>query len=89
MRNHRQLGFDELMIVNPGSSGEEVMFLGADGNLYEVRGLSQEKVPQGFGQCFLGDDGSLYQVQGFDGDDMIELGHYFLGGDGVLYGIVQ
>jgi hypothetical protein len=89
MSNQRQLGFDELMIVNPGSSGAEFMFLGTDGTLYQVQGLNEESVPQGFGQSFLGDDGSLYQVQGFDGDDVTELGQYFLGSDGALYEIVH
>jgi hypothetical protein len=89
VRNQGRLGFDELMIVNPGSSGEEVIFLGADGTLYQVQGLSDEEVPQGLGRCFLGDDGSLYQVQGFDEDDLTELGQYFLGSDGALYEIVQ
>ena len=89
MRNQRQLGFDELMIVNPGSSGEAVMFLGADGSLYQVQGLNEESVPQGLEQCFLGDDGSLYQVQGFDENDVTELGQYFLGSNGALYEIVR
>jgi hypothetical protein len=74
MRDQKQLGLDELMIVNPCSSGAEVMFLGADGTLYQVQG-----------QRFLGEDGSLYQVQGFDTD----LGQYFLGADGVLYEVVR
>lgn len=89
MRNQRQLGFDELMIVNPSSSRPTVMFLGADGTLYQVQGLSEEKIPQGLGQCLLGADGSLYQVQGIDERDVTELGQYFLGSDGALYEIVQ
>ena len=105
MRNQRQLGFDELMIVNPGSSGEEVMFLGADGSLYQVQGLSEEQAPQGLEQCYLGEDGFLYQVQGFDEggsielgessggdlgeDESRELGRYFLGSDGALYEVVR
>ena len=43
MRKDRQLGLDELMIVNPSSSGTEVMFLGEDGTLYQVQGLSEEE----------------------------------------------
>jgi hypothetical protein len=89
MRNERLLGFDELMIVNPSSSQPEVMFLGEDGTLYQVHGLSEETVLKGLGQCFLGEDGSLYQVQGFDEDDVTELGQYFLGSDGALYEILQ
>jgi hypothetical protein len=105
MRRDRQLGLDELMIVNPSSSGTEAMFLGEDGTLYHVQGLSEEKALEGLGQCFLGEDGLLYQVQGFDtdgsaelgegaGEDMGEddvraLGQYFLGADGVLYEVVR
>ena len=105
MRKDRQLGLDELMIVNPSSSGTEAMFLGEDGTLYQVQGLSEETAPQGMGQFFLGEDGSLYQVQGFDaggsaergeesGEDLgeedgRELGRYFLGADGALYEVVR
>jgi hypothetical protein len=105
MRKDRRLGLDELMIVNPSSSGTEAMFLGEDGTLYQVQGLSEEKALEGLGQCFLGEDGSLYQVQGFDSDGSIELGQgagedlgedegrelgrYFLGADGGIYEVVQ
>jgi hypothetical protein len=105
MRKDRRLGLDELMIVNPSSSETEAMFLGQDGTLYEVQGLSEENKFQGLGQCFLGEDGSLYQVQGFvtDGsaelgegsgadlgaDDIRALGRYFLGADGSLYEVVR
>ena len=105
MRKDRRLGLDELMIVNPSSSGTEAMFHGEDGILYQVQGLSEEKALQGLGQCFLGEDGSLYQVQGFDfdgsaelgggsGEDLgedegRELGRYFLGADGGIYEVVQ
>ena len=85
MRKDQQLGLDELMIVNPSSSGTEAMFLGEDGTVYQVQGLSEENALEGLGHCFLGEDGSLYQVQGFDTD----LGHYFLGADGVLYEVVR
>ena len=104
MRTDRRLGLDELMIVNPASSGAEVMFLGADGTLYQVQGLNEEEALQGLEQCFLGEDGSLYQVQGFDSDGWIELGdgasedlgeddvrvrgQYFLGANGTLYEVV-
>ncbi len=67
MRENQKLGLDELMIVNPGASGEEAMFLGEDGTLYQVQGLSEERAREGLGQCFLSEDGSLYQVQGFAG----------------------
>ena len=66
MRKDRQLGLDELMIVNPSSSGTEAMYLGEDGTVYQVQGLGEEEAVEGLGQCFLGEDGSLYQVQGFD-----------------------
>jgi hypothetical protein len=104
MNSGRQLGLDELMIVNPGQPGGEAFFLGADGTLYQVEGLSEEGEPQGLVQLFLGEDGALYQVQGFDAgstaeprdgsreglgeDDSPELGRYFLGADGRLYEVV-
>ena len=105
MRKDQQLGLDELMIVNPSSSGTEAMFLGEDGTLYQVQGLGEENTQQGMGQYVLGGDGSLYQVQGFEASGSAEpakqsgegleendggaLGRYFLGGDGVLYEVVR
>jgi hypothetical protein len=105
MRKDQQLGLDELMIVNPSSSGMETMFLGEDGTVYQVQGLGEENTQPGMGQYVLGEDGSLYQVQGFEtgssaepakksGEGMEEkdggaLGRYFLGGDGVLYEVVR
>ena len=89
MSNQRQLGFDELMIVNPDSSGAEFMFLGTDGTLYQVQGLNEESVPKGLGHWLLGEGGWLYQVQGFAEDNVTELGQYFLGWDGALYEIVH
>ena len=105
MRTDQQLGLDELMIVNPSSSGTEAMFLGEDGTLYQVQGLSEESAVEGLGQCFLGEDGSLYQVQGFETgssegpakhsgekleeEDGRKIGRYFLGDDGVLYEVVR
>jgi hypothetical protein len=103
MSKDQQLGLDELMIVNPSSSGPEAVFLGKDGTLYQVQGLGEENTQQGMGQYFLGRDGSLYQVQGFEagssaepdtnsgkglGEDGRALGRYFLGADGALYEIV-
>ena len=105
MRKDQQLGLDELMIVNPSSSGTEAMFLGEDGTLYQVQGLGEENTQPGMGQYVLGGDGSLYQVQGFEAgssdepaknldedlgeEDGRELGRYFLGDDGVLYEVVR
>jgi hypothetical protein len=105
MRKDQQLGLDELMIVNPSSSGTESTFLGEDGILYQVQGLGEENIQQGMGQYFLGRDGSLYQVQSFEAsgsaepaknsgknlgeEDGRELGRYFLGGDGTLYEVVR
>jgi hypothetical protein len=89
MRPDRQLGFDELMIVNPSSSRPHVMFLGEDGTLYQLQGLDGETMLQGLGQCFLGKDGALYQVQGFDEGVSTECGEYFLGSDGRLYEVVR
>jgi hypothetical protein len=105
MRKDQQLGLDELMIVNPSSSGTESMFLGQDGTLYQVQGLSDENAQQGMGQYVLGGDGSLYQVQGFEAGSSAEpaknsgenlgeengreIGRYFLGADGALYEVVR
>ena len=105
MKKDQQLGLDELMIVNPSSSGAEAMFLSEDGTLYQVQGLGEENTQKGIGQYVLGGDGSLYQVQGFEpgssdepaknlGEDLAEedgreLGRYFLGDDGVLYQVVR
>ena len=105
MSKDQQLGLDELMIVNPSSSGTEAMFLGEDGTVYQVQGLSEENTQQGMGQYVLGGDGSLYQVQGFEAggsaepaknsgenlgeEDGRELGRYFLGADGALYEVVR
>jgi len=101
MEKNEQLGLDELMIVNPSSSGVEAMFLGEDGTLYQVQGMGVENTEQGMGQYVLGEDGSLYQVQGFETGSSAEpaksagegmgqeegcaLGRYFLGADGTLY----
>ena len=105
MRKDRQLGLDELMIVNPSSSGTEAMFLGEDGTLYQVQGLGEENTQPGMGQYVLGGDGSLYQVQGFETGSSAEpaknsgeglgeneggvLGQYFLGADGALYEVIR
>jgi hypothetical protein len=105
MRDDQHLGLDELMIVNPSASGEEAMFLGEDGILYQVQGIGEENAEQGMGQYFLSGDGSLYQVQGFEAgssaepakksaeslgdEDGRELGRYFLGADGALYEVVD
>lgn len=105
MRKGQQLGLDELMIVNPSSSGTEAAFLGEDGTLYHVQGLGEEETLHGSGQFFLGEDGTLYQVQGVDAgsstgpaeslgeglgeENRHELGHYFLGADGALYEVVR
>jgi hypothetical protein len=105
MNKDQQLGLDELMIVNPSSSGMEAMFLGKDGTLYQVQGLGEKTTQQGMGQYVLSGDGSLYQVQGLETgssdepaknsdeklgqEDGRELGRYFLGEDGVLYEVVR
>jgi hypothetical protein len=104
MKKDQQLGLDELMIVNPSSSGAEAMFLSEDGTLYQVQGLG-ENTQQEMRQYVLGEDGSLYQVQGFEagsspepakssGENLREengrvLGRYFLGADGALYEVVR
>jgi hypothetical protein len=105
MKKDQQLGLDELMIVNPSSSGAEAMFLSEDGTLYQVQGLGEENTQKGIGQYVLGGDGSLYQVQGFEAGGLAEpaknsseslgeengreIGRYFLGADGALYEVVR
>ena len=104
MREDQQLGLDELMIVNPGLYGEQSLFLGEDGTLYQVQGLGEDEKLQGIAEYFLGEDGTLYQVQGSDmggfsepienlgegleDENTRELGDYFLGADGTLYEVV-
>ena len=66
MRTGRQLGLDELMIVNPGVAGLGAVVLSADDNVSQAQGLEQADPLQGLGQFFIGDDGTLYQVEGFD-----------------------
>ena len=104
MEKNQQLGLDELMIVNPSASGEEAMFLGEDGTLYQMQSLGKS-TGQGMGQYFLSGDGSLYQVQGFEAgssaepaknsgeglgqEEGREIGQYFLGSDGMLYEVVR
>jgi hypothetical protein len=51
----------------------ETMYLGEDGTLYQVQGLSEERAFEGLGQCFLGEDGLLYQVQGCDTDGRLSV----------------
>ena len=72
MNKTHQLGLDELMIVNPGHSASEGLFLGDDGTLYQVQGLGEEAELQGTGELFLGEDGALYEVQGFDAGSTAE-----------------
>ncbi len=104
MEKNRQLGLDELMIVNPSASGEEAVFLGEDGTLYQMQSLGKN-TGQGMGQYFLSGDGSLYQVQGFEAGSSAEpaknsgeglgqaegreISRYFLGSDGMLYEVVR
>ena len=104
MEKNQQLGLDELMIVNPSASGEEAMFLGEDGTLYQMQSLGKS-TGQGMGQYFLSGDGSLYQVQGFEAGSSAEpaknsgeglgqeegrgIGQYFLGSDGMWYEVVR
>lgn len=90
---NKQLGLDELMIINPGPPGTDTLFLGEDGTLYQIQGLGEEARSQGIGQFFMGEDGTLYQLQGFSSNGLgevegHELGRHFLGEDGTLYEVV-
>ncbi|CAD6879918.1 hypothetical protein [Methylomonas albis] len=100
MSTDQQLGLDELMIVNPGPSGTQSLFLGDDGILYQLQDLAGVE-GAGAGQFFLGEDGKLYQTGDFQIHSLAEsgeakasapsaaesqtLGRYFLGEDGRLY----
>lgn len=63
MSRSKQLGLDELMIVNPGLGDGAAYLLGDDNTLYRVEGLAQNDPPSRF---FLGEDGTLYEVIGPD-----------------------
>jgi hypothetical protein len=79
MKNSRQLGLDELMIVNPSRPGGEALFLGEDGKLYQVQGFDLDSA------ATLSED----LDEGFGEIDSPELGRYFLGEDGTLYEVIE
>ncbi|WP_446810383.1 hypothetical protein ACH50O_01985 [Methylomonas sp. 2BW1-5-20] len=97
MSSDRQLGLDELMIVNPGCLGTQSLFLGEDGVLYQLQDLPATEDEPGAGQFFLGEDGQLYQTGNAEIGGLADvdetasmaasqtLGRYFLGEDGRLY----
>lgn len=100
MKRDRRLGLDELMIVNPSSSRMKAMYLGDDGRLHEVEGLSEDEGFHAWRQ--FEEISSLYEVHGIEedsvalGDELDEVfeedkvravGQYFLGTDGTLYGV--
>ena len=103
MRKDRQLGLDELMIVNPSSSGTEAMFLGEDGTLYQVQGLGEEKAQKEWGNAFWAKMVRCIRCkastrrfaspqnsdENLGEEDGHELGQYFLGADGALYEVVR
>jgi hypothetical protein len=66
MATGRRLGLDEVMIVNPASSGDEMFFLGQDGTLYRMEPLlgdgGADDGALEVGQLYLSDDGILYKV---------------------------
>jgi hypothetical protein len=61
MNRSRQLGLDELMIVNPAPHDGAAYLLGDDNTLYRIDGLAENDPQTRF---FLGDDGTLYEVIG-------------------------
>ena len=71
MKKTKPLDHNELMIVNPGTPGnEEVLgseqfFLGEDRTLYQVPGFQDESLFQGLAEFFLGEDGTLYRLDRF------------------------
>lgn len=70
MNKKHSHGLNELMIVNPGRPGSEEMiaidhvFLGADGQMYQMQGFNRGQGVVNPGQYLLGEDGTLYQVLG-------------------------
>ena len=66
----RDLGLDELMIVNPapaaGKGGQAILsgdfFLAGDGSLYRIVGANPAEETSPPGQFFLGEDGTLYRL---------------------------
>jgi hypothetical protein len=87
------------MIVNPGG-GEPHVFVGEDGALYSVSGVSDPEL-SGLG-LFLGEDGGVYRAEAFspdpkspaaragggiaaEGGSERALNGYLLGADGTLY----
>lgn len=88
---------NELMIVNPGGPGSEEtlgldqLYLGEDGNIYQIQGLEDEEVPQGLNEFYLGEDGALYSLESpeplgrYETEMHGSFGGYFLGEDGTLY----
>lgn len=88
------------MIVNPTPDGAGGIFLGEDGTLYQVQGVSDEPSPA-TGPLFLGDDGTLYRAEGVAEapasgaapasasspatSEIAQLGGYLLAADGTLY----
>lgn len=98
LRTGRPLGMDEIMIVNPAGS-RSGLFLGDDGELYEVPRLAAStQAPGPIGEFFIGDDGTLYQSpvvapRGPVGARAViadgGIGRFLLGEDGTLYGVVR
>jgi hypothetical protein len=58
-RRISDLGFDELMIVNPVQAASGDLYMDDDGALYTVRPLLCADSPAGL---FLADDGTLYRA---------------------------
>ena len=52
MRKDQQLGLDELMIVNPSSSGTEAMFLGEDGTCIRYKAWVKKTYSKEWGNTF-------------------------------------
>jgi hypothetical protein len=103
MKNHRSLGLDELMIVNPGTPGVPEpggmdFFLGEGEILYRVEEPQAGQSLAGTAGFFLGDDGNLYHLEGLqaflaqaESDPNLagqsRMPRFFLGEDGTLYEI--
>ncbi|WKJ92499.1 hypothetical protein QZJ86_10245 [Methylomonas montana] len=99
MTDDKQLGLDELMIVNPGTLGARSLFLGEDGVVYQLQGYAEAGATSEVERFYLGENGRLYQADVAEGDnptgigvpeaatdtDKQMTGRFFLGEDGRLY----
>ena len=90
------LGLDELMIVNPSPAGEDTLYLGEDGALYQYQSSGETETVRKLGQCIHGNERMPFlskcvttpvaESHEFASKYPVgNLGRFFLGDDGTLY----